>query len=165
MTNPKVDIVGVGNFSYCAFAPWDDLVKYFTCARRSLKKNGVIIIEAAGGPGMTEELRETTTFKRNGKFWFRFIWSQRAFDPIRHSLRFSISFQLPDETLLKDVFAYDWRLWTLPELRRALEDAGFSAVKWYWEDRDRHGKLSGPHRLVEKGKNDRSWVSFVVGLK
>jgi len=165
VTAPKVDIVGVGNFSYCAFGEWDDLVTYFDCARRSLKNNGVIILEAAGGPGMTEEARETTTFKRNGRFWFRYIWDQRSFDPIAHRLRFSISFKLSDGRLLKDVFAYDWRLWTLPEIGRALQQGGFSDVKWYWQERDRNGRLSGVYSLVEKGQNDHAWISFAVGLK
>lgn len=165
VTSPKVDVVGAGNFSFWVFKSWDDLVRYFVCVRRSLNRNGVFILETAGGPGMIESCRETASHKKNGRFWFRYIWRQRRFNPITHDLECTISFALRDGRVLKDVFVYDWRVWTLPEIERALYEAGFSSVKHFWEGQSRNGNGTAAYRFAQKGTNDHAWVSFVVGVR
>jgi SAM-dependent methyltransferase len=165
VTAPKVDVVGVGNFSFLVFKKREDLVRYFKAAHRSLRRDGILVLETAGGGGMMEDVREQMTFRRNGDFWFRYFWRQKQFDPITHHGIYTISFKLRDGRLLRDAFVYDWRLWTLPETRQALIDAGFSDVKFYFEVRDRHGRGNGEYRLVQKGEYDHSWICFVVGVR
>jgi hypothetical protein len=165
VTVPAVDIVAVGNFSFWVLTEWDDLVAYFGCVRRSLNRHGVVILETAGGPGMMERTAERTSFRRHGAPWFRYVWRQRGFDPITHRVRCAISFELADGRVLRDAFVYDWRLWTLPELERALRDAGFAQVKHYWEHRGLSGNGVPPYRDTARGLNHHAWLSFVVGVR
>lgn len=165
VTSPKVDVVGAGNFSFWVFKTWEELVRYFVSVRRSLNKSGVFILETAGGAGMIESCKETASHKKNGDFWFRYIWRQRGFNPITHDLLCTISFALRDGRLMRDAFVYDWRVWTLPEIERALYEAGFSGVKHVWEGRSRNGNAIDAYRFARKGTNDHAWVSFVVGIR
>jgi cyclopropane fatty-acyl-phospholipid synthase-like methyltransferase len=165
VTRPGVDVVSVGNFSFWALKEWADLVHYLRCVRRSLNRRGVVVLETAGGAGMMETLREQTSHKRDGSFWFRYVWRQRSFNPISHHLMCTISFELADGRELRDAFVYDWRLWTLPEIERALYEAGFSAVRHYWEGRGGNGNGLAPYRSVGRGVNSHHWIAYVVGIR
>jgi len=165
VTAPKVDVVAVGNFSFWVITEWSDLVAYFDCVRRSLGKAGIVVLETAGGPGMMETTTERTSIKRDGALWFRYVWRQRDFNPITHRLRCSISFELRKGRLLRDVFVYDWRLWTLPEVERALREAGFSHAKHYWEVRTANGNGAPPYRATVQGPNHHAWICFVIGVR
>ena len=50
-----------------------------------------------------------------------------------------IHFEFTNGSRLKRAFTYEWRLWTLPEIRELLGEAGFSRSTVYWEDRDADG--------------------------
>lgn len=166
VTTPTVDIVGAANFSFWVFKDWESLVTYFRCARRSLNREGVFILETAGGGGMVESTRETSSHRRNGSFWFKYIWCQRSFNPITHHIICTISFELRDGRVMKDAFVYDWRVWTLPEIERAMKEAGFSTVKHYWEGRgSQNGNGYAPYRLTQRGPNHHTWLSFIVGVR
>jgi hypothetical protein len=169
VTTPRVDVVAAGNFSFWAITEWRDLVSYLRCVRRSLGTGGIVVLETAGGPGMMKTTAERTAVKRDGDFWFRYVWRQRGFNPITHRLRCSISFELRSGRVLRDAFVYDWRLWTLPEVERALREAGFAAVKHYWEGRastrNGNGTAAAAYRATERAPNHHAWVCFVVGLR
>jgi hypothetical protein len=169
VTAPKVDVVAAGNCSFWAITEWRDLVAYLRCVRRSLAAGGIVVLETAGGPGMINTMAERTTVKRDGDFSFRYVWRQRGFNPITHRLQCSISFELGNGRLLRDAFVYDWRLWTLPEVERALREAGFTAVKHYWEGRasarNGNGTAGAPYRATERAPNHHAWICFVVGLR
>ena len=165
VTTPTVDVVAVGNFSFWTITEWHDLVAYFDRVRRSLDADGIFVLETAGGPGMTQTTTERTSIKRDGARWFRYVWRQRGFNPITHRLRCSISFELEGGRRLRDVFAYDWRLWSLPEVERALREAGFSRVRHYWEGRATNGNGAPPYRATVRGANHHAWICFVVGVR
>ncbi len=136
------DITVACNFSFFIFKERTALCEYFRAARKGLRKNGVFILELAGGPGMIENVRE---FKRQEasplrKLFglpekFTYYWQQRDFDPVTHNGIYSIHFKLddPKRSWIKDAFTYDWRIWTVPEVRDALIDSGFTKTHVYWE--------------------------------
>ena len=61
------------------------------------------------------------------------IWDQKAYNPINGDMLCHIHFSFPDGSKIKKAFTYDWRLWTLPEIRELLLEAGFQRATVYWE--------------------------------
>ena len=70
----------------------------------------------------------------NGRFTY--VWDQHSYDPITGSAVCKIHFHFPDGSKIRDAFTYHWRLWTLPELRELLAEAGFARSTVYWEGTD-----------------------------
>jgi hypothetical protein len=70
--------------------------------------------------------------------------------------------------MIKNAFHYEWRLWTLPELRELLLEAGFSKVRVFWEefeegdDDDEYLESTGKYTEVEEVENQESWVSYII---
>lgn len=159
-TLPKADVVAACNFSFNIFKERKTLIRYFKSVLKSLSKSGVFVLELAGGPGMIEKSRERKTYntKRTGKFTY--FWDQQKFDPITHDAYYAIHFKTSNGKMIKDAFVYDWRLWTIPELREALAEAGFRRSHVYW---DVEGK--DEYIRAEHGDNAYSWGAFVVGEK
>lgn len=164
VTTPKSDVVVACNFSFCIFKDRATLLDYFRMVRRSLAKNGIFALEIAGGPGMIEPIRERVPiYGKNGKRDYTYIWHQREFDPINCHALYSIHFELPDGTKKKDVFVYDWRLWSIPELKDALAEAGFKETVVFWETSHR-GRGTGEYAAAPKGDNAYAWIAYVVGV-
>lgn len=161
-TQPKVDVLTACNFSFNIFKEWDTLVAYFKAARASIHRQGIFILEGAGGPGMIEEIREKTVHKKGRKRWFTYIWDQKSFDPITHEALYSIHFELPGGKKLKDSFVYDWRLWTIPELRKALEEAGFSSIHTYWEKSNSKGEGTCEYYKAKTAPNEHAFIYYLV---
>ncbi|KAJ2688219.1 hypothetical protein GGH99_003078 [Coemansia sp. RSA 1285] len=59
---------------------------------------------------------------------FRYYFRQGNFDMLRNTTRFSLSFRMQDGSMLKDCFTYDFRVYSLCELREAMLEAGFDDV-------------------------------------
>ncbi|WFD18871.1 non-specific serine/threonine protein kinase [Malassezia caprae] len=50
-------------------------------------------------------------------------------DYATNRFRMSLSFRFRDHSWLRDVFSYDFRIWSLRELTEAMEEAGFASVR------------------------------------
>lgn len=157
------DLIACCNFSFFIFKTRKLLLKYFKFCLQSLSRDGTLVLELAGGPGMIAPGREIRTLKHRGKK-YQYVWHQRYFDPITHDSKYSIHFKMPNGKWIKDVFTYDWRLWTIPEIRELLEEAGFKSSVVYWESSHR-GEGTGEFVITENGDNAYSWIAYVVGLK
>lgn len=160
--NPKSDIIAACNFSFYVLKNRKSLVEYFKVARNGLNKDGLFILEMAGGPGMIEKIKEKRIVNAPHTGRFTYIWDQNYFDPITHNARYAIHFKLPNGKLIENAFTYDWRMWTLPEVRDAMKDAGFKNVYFYW-DIEEKGDDSYVRR--EHGENNHAWIAFIVGQK
>ena len=126
VTTPKADVIIACNFSFCVFKQRKVLLEYLKCCLRSLRPDGIVILEIAGGPGMIEETRERKRIYRNGKVKYTYVWDQKSFNPIDQGARYAIHFKFPDGRELKDAFTYDWRIWRpSPSSGGMLVDAGF----------------------------------------
>ncbi len=160
---PKSDIVCACNFSFCIFKDRALLIRYMSAVRKRLTRNGIFIMEAAGGPGMIESLKERKTLELRDGSKCRYIWDQKSFDPITHDALYAIHFRLPDGSMMQDAFTYDWRLWTIPELRDCLLETGFRQVTVYWE-RQEKGKGTGEYVPMTAGDNAHAWVAYIVAF-
>ena len=157
-TGTPVDLTLAMNFSYMIFKTRSRLLAYFSKVREGLAGDGVFILDAFGGYEAYKEMRETTKHKG-----FSYIWEHARFNPISGEILCYIHFRFRDGSRLKRAFSYDWRLWTLPELRELLLEAGFSKATVYWEQVDEEsGEGTGEYRPSETGDADPGWVCFIV---
>lgn len=72
--------------------------------------------------------------------WFWYEWHQRECHPLTSRVLCDINFELPPRTVFNSTntalrigkaFTYDWRLWSIPEMRDAMLEAGFRKVEIY----------------------------------
>lgn len=151
----RADIVCALNFSHNLLLARHQLLAYLANARRSLLPGGLFLLDCIGG---TEAIIDFSEERRCHDFTY--IWSQRGFNPLDHSADCSISFAFPDGSRLEPAFAYRWRLWSMPELRDALAEAGFTGVRIFWEYSDDAGD---PRYLeVDREQNQEIWLAYVV---
>lgn len=159
-TKPAQAILAM-NFSYQLFKQRDTLLKYFKTVRKSLADDGVFFLDAFGGYEAYSETREKTKHKG-----FTYIWEQASYNPITGDMTCHIHFHFPDKSRMKKAFTYEWRLWTLPEIRELLNEAGFSNVTVYWEGTDEEsGEGNGKYSPSLQGDADPSWVCYLSAEK
>jgi SAM-dependent methyltransferase len=163
VTSPKVDLIGACNFSFFIFKERAVLIKYFKSCLKSLKPKGLLILEMTGGPGMIQKLKEQRTVKANDGFKFRYIWDQKSFNPLNRNGHYAIHFKFLDGTMMENAFTYDWRIWTIPEVREALHEAGFKKTYIYY-DKSKSDDYSN-YVKTEKATNDHAWIIQLVGQK
>ena len=161
VTRPGADVIFAGNFSFYIFQNRKDLLKYFRAARNSLSSKGIFLLEMAGGPGMIEPTRERKTVKIPDEGSIQYTWHQKSFDPIQRRALYGIHFKSKDGRHLEDAFVYDWRLWTIPEVKDALADAGFSKVHVYWEKTE-DDVGTGDYVRMQEGDNAYSWIAYIA---
>ncbi len=159
----KADIVIAFNFSYCVFKDRTTLVRYFRSCLRSLSDDGIFIVDLAGGPGMIQTMRERKRLKHPKMGKYTYVWDQQSFDPITHDAQYAIHFKMENGREVRNAFKYDWRLWSIPELRDAFKEAGFAETKVYWET-EHQGEGTGEYVIAEHGDNAYAWISYVVGM-
>ena len=156
----KSDIICALNFSYFAFQDRPTLLKYFKRSRTSLTKNGLFVVDTFGGPQHAEPSVDTK--RMPGLTYF---FEQERFDPINNRTRFSLHFKPKGARIKKRAFTYDWRMWSIPEIRDLMVDAGFRDVEVYWEGTARDGFGSGRFHRKTEGESCLVWVAYVVGRK
>jgi hypothetical protein len=155
-----VDIVLAMNFSYWLFKKRKDLKAYFQRVRENLKDSGILFMDAYGGYDSFREIVEERELDD-----FSYVWEQEKYDPVSGGLISHIHFKFPDGSRLKKAFSYDWRLWTLPEIRELLEEAGFRRVTVYWQGFDEEGEPDGIFEPVEEGVADAGWICYISAEK
>lgn len=158
---PRVQAIAALNFSYSVFQSRQDLGRYFRNCHAALLPGGMLFLDAWGGPDVMAVKTDRTRHRG-----FDYLWEQRSFDPISHHIVCAIHFEFRDGSRLRDAFVYDWRLWTLPELRELMQEAGFTDVHVLWEGTDRAtGRGNGVFRRKEVGDADPAFIVVVVGTK
>jgi SAM-dependent methyltransferase len=156
----RVDAIAALNFSYWVFKERHTMREYFRSTHGALKRGGLLFLDAFGGHDAFREMKERTKHRR-----FTYIWDQAKYSPVTGDLTCHIHFSFPDGSRLNRAFTYDWRLWTLPELRELLTEAGFRRVTVYWEGDDGKGNGNGEFRPHESGEADAGWVAYLVAEK
>lgn len=158
---PPADTVNALNFSYCVLKRREDLRDYFRAAWRSLKREGTFVLDLFGGYEVVQVRSDPAV--RHGSFWYQ--WEQHAYDPITHEGTYFIHFKFQDGSRLRRAFRYDWRLWTIAEVREVLLEAGFARADVYWEDADDDGEGTGVWRRKRNAEPEAAWVVYIVGVK
>ncbi len=160
-----VDVVCAMNFSFCVFKQREELARYLTVVRKSLVRDGLVFLELYGGTGAIEPVVEERQVGR-----VTYVWEQKSYDPITNETLCYIHFRFRDGSCLERAFVYDWRLWTIPELRELLLEVGFSNVRVYWATLDEEDVAegeptygNGSYVERETAEQQYSWLVYVVG--
>ncbi len=157
----KVDCVLAANFSYYVFKERKLLIKYFKHAKNQLKSKGIFMLDAFGGYEAHQLLEERTKHKG-----FTYVWDQSSFNPVNHDLKCFIHFEFSDKSSIKRAFVYDWRLWTLPEIKDCLHEAGFKKIDIYMQGWDEENdEESDKFYKVTKCDADPAWIAYIVARK
>ena len=162
VSEPKADVIAAQNFSYNVFKTRAELRGYFASAHANLADRGVLVLDQMGGAETQEDEREDIRKIGRGT---KYVWDQRGFDPVTCESQLGIHFLFKDGSALYNAFEYDWRVWSIPELRELLLEAGFDRVDVYWEDEDEDGEGNGHYSKVESAPADPSWVTCIVAVK
>jgi len=157
---PPVDALAAFNFSYWIFEERATMLRYMQRCHAALKDDGVFFLDMFGGPESFEETKEKT--KYDG---FTYVWHQAEFHPVTNHMRCHIHFKFPDRSQIKKAFTYEWRMYTAPELRDLLLEAGFRKVTVYWEGEDEDGEGNGIFTPNDKGEADLAWIAYIVAEK
>lgn len=152
------DLVVAFNYSYFTFRTRDELRGYFAAVRRALADDGLFVLDIFGGPEAQTALEEEREDEG-----FSYVWDQDEYDPITGTARNYIHFRFPDGSEMNRAFSYEWRLWSLVEVREVLQEAGFDVGVW-WEEADEDGEGSGEFRRQESVENELCWNAYVVAI-
>lgn len=159
-TLPSADIAIAMNFSYFIFKTRELMKAYFANVHRSLNEDGIFILDLFGG-SLCQEANEEKTAHRG----FAYYWDQEGFDPVSNHAVFHIHFKINGEPKRERVFSYDWRMWTIPELREILLEVGFKKTHVYWEGTTKDGGGDGNFTRTEKGEACQSWIAYIAAEK
>ena len=167
----KADIIAATNFPLGYFHERAALVAYLKHARACLNPRGILLADLYGGDGAMQPL--TIKKKARGPAGERvdYTWEQREADPTTNLVLDTLSFVVtPKKGPAKrfpDAFVYHWRLWSIPELRDAMLEAGFRRVEVYsrmGDAIDSDGNLYvRPHEPGDPLEDN--YVVYVVGRK
>jgi SAM-dependent methyltransferase len=168
---PKADAICAFNFSYNLFKTREQLRAYFASARKSLNNDGLLFLDAFGGlAAMTTNKDVRSIPDAVDQFGrpiapFIYEWEHAHFDVLTHDLTCHIHFELNDGTRMDRAFTYHWRLWTLPELREILIEAGFDEVEIYTHGFDDLGESDSQWKMRKHYENEDGWLAYIVGIK
>ena len=129
------DVICALNFSICEIHDRARLVAYLSHVRPRLRESGVFVADLYGGAdafveGESDvELREGEN-EQDGP-GVRYVWEQRLANPMTGRVVNAMHFVLESGETMPDAFVYDWRLWSVPELRDAMIEAGFASTEVY----------------------------------
>jgi hypothetical protein len=158
------DIISAMNFSYWLFKQRRDLKRYFRRVLQQLADDGIFFMDAYGGYDSFREIEEEREIE-DGDKTFTYVWEQEKYEPISGNLICHIHFDFADGSRLEKAFSYDWRLWTLPEIRELLEEVGFSKIIVYWQGFDAQGEPDGIFKPVTEGEADAGWICYLSAEK
>ena len=159
-----VEIISAMNFSYWLFKERADLKHYFQRAFKQLSDDGVLFMDAYGGYDSYKEIEEEREIE-DGDSSFTYVWEQEKYEPISGNLICHIHFDFEDGSRYEKAFSYDWRLWSLPEVKELLEEAGFKQITFYWQGFDDDGEADGVFVPVEEGEADAGWICYISAAK
>lgn len=176
----RADAILALNFSYWVFKQRAVMLEYFANVRAALKRDGLFILDFFGGSDVLVELEERRRVRRHGGFTY--IWDQHRYDPVSGDYQCKIHFEFPSPRAragvadkgtkrrkapdlrppIRNAFSYPWRLWTIPELRDILADAGFKRAEVFTERENARGVGTGFWQITKSVPADLSFVCYIV---
>lgn len=155
----KPHLICALNFSYFFIKDRVTLKSYFQACKKSLSKNGLLVLDAFGGP---DYLMPHSDQRRNSEHKFTYWWNVEKFDAISHEIKCHIHFKRDGEGLRRKVFSYDWRLWSIPEITDLLRESGFSKIEYWAEGLDRQGHGNGIFKPIKSETECETWITYIV---
>lgn len=157
----RADLIAVLNFSICELHARRSLVAYLSHARERLAHSnrgggaGTFLCDIYAGPDAGTLGTQWQTFETPDGTRVRYAWEQRVYDPLTARVVNAMHFEVRPARVgtkrpatkqpatkppakraaatlrLHDAFVYHWRLWSVPELRDAMIEAGFARTLVY----------------------------------
>jgi hypothetical protein len=132
----QTDVLFVGNFSIGYLHTRNELVEYLKHARKRLDSSGgVFICDTYGGETAYTLGGVHRAHPMPGGKLCRYTWEQHEADPTTGMVTNLIHFRIERAGIIEEemfgAFVYEWRLWSIPELRDAMADAGFRETQVY----------------------------------
>lgn len=136
----KADIIAATNFPLGYWHTRELLVAYLEHARRCTAPSGIFACDLYGGSDAFTPGKTSVTLRGPSGERIRYTWEQRNADPITARVFNAIHFHIASKSRgrraarpveFRDAFTYDWRLWSIPEMRDAMLDAGWASVDIY----------------------------------
>jgi len=158
---PPVDIVLAMNFSYFLLTERKTMLEYFRHVHQTLAPGGLFMLDAYGGYESFKESKD----KRKINNQFTYVWDQASYDPITGLAVCHIHFYFADGSKMNKAFSYQWRMWSLPEIKDLLVEAGFVSSTVYWEGTDENDEGDGNFDPAETAENDPAWICYIVAEK
>jgi hypothetical protein len=185
-----LDLVSAKNYSFNIFKTRPLLCAYFAKVLASLNPSeGMFVLDLYGGwesvHSQVDEPRpydidapeevwdhpdvetriEPYTKKVSHKIKYEYLWEQASYNPITSETLCHIHFYFPaDGSWMRNAFTYDWRLWSIPELRELLAEAGFGSTKCYYSEFDDEGELIGEYEAREEATSCCAFAGYIVAL-
>lgn len=141
----RPDVIFAGNFSLGEIHNRARLMEYLARSRSSLAPGGVLICDTYGGEsafrtGFTTRIHAVPESIAGGPdVRVHYTWEQRSADPFTGRVHNFLHFRVEQggegriTHELLGAFEYHWRLWSVPELRDAMREAGFKRTRVEWE--------------------------------
>lgn len=168
---PAADIVCAFNYSCCCLQNRSELVLYFEQAWNAIsKKGGIFVMDLYGGTSSEHALKLRRRYED-----FMYLWEQEDFDIINRTTKISLHFYLSkSQRSLRHAFTYQWRLWTLPEIKDCLEEAGFNSVHFWMREmpniqerkevEDFEVNDNVKYEEVSSFSQKDAWNAYIVGI-
>lgn len=169
----KADIIAATNFAMGYFHERAALVAYLNRTRSRLPRGGVFLCDMYGGEEAwtvgVERVRVRVGSTDNPRVPRSFVyeWEQVSADPATNLVENAIHFSWREKGRTRRIdraFTYHWRLWSIPELRDAMAEAGFRGVDVYTRLADAVDHEGGVYVRPAESV-DASWVVYVVARK
>lgn len=159
----RPDVTAAQNFSYWCFKTRKELVGYFEGVREDLADDGVFVLDLYGGPEATVEQEEVRSLGGG----IEYVWDQREYHPATGNYFTAIHFRFRDGSEMENAFEYEWRYWTINEIRDVLYDAGFKDVTTWFEGTDPEDEEEGDgiFEIDERGDNCEAWIGYLAAAK
>ncbi len=147
LSNLKADVIFTGNFSIGEIHDRPALIAYLKRTLQRLTEGGAFICDTYGGESafLTGSVERTHTppsplhaapaARHARPQQIVYTWEQRDADPLTGRVTDVLHFRLFEGKDIvadfPDAFIYNWRLWSVPELRDAMLEAGFARTAVY----------------------------------
>lgn len=139
------DVIALLNYAICEIHTRSALIEYFAHARQRVRAKGCLICDIYTGNDAFLPGETTRTFEHPSHQTVLYTWDQREANPLTGLVENSIHFEVRTShktkrggdgsrfpaRSIKDAFVYRWRLWSIPELRDAMTEAGFASTQVY----------------------------------
>jgi hypothetical protein len=159
VTQPKADLICALNFSCFLLSGFQELTGYLEKARLSLAPGGLVVMDCYGG-WESQQAGVEQRVVRTPEGVFTYIWDQTSFNPIDNMAECHIHFRFGDGTNWEKAFTYRWRIYSPAELCDALDLAGFTYRKVYWDCEEDEGHSRYLPRW--EAQNQPGWLAYVV---
>ncbi|KAL1921142.1 uncharacterized protein VTP21DRAFT_10858 [Calcarisporiella thermophila] len=159
----KADILCALNYGICYLHKRRELVSYLRNCKEDLNENGVFICDLFGGltahTGQYGRKHRGSNFEFCNALFIQYFFEQTPVDTVSSLAKCRLHFRFEDGKLahycsswMKNAFSYEFRLYTIREVREAMEEAGFTQTH-IWISRAK-SKRSHANRTEEDEIDD-----------